>query len=102
AVENIEWFPFFKVNLTFPQYFQWIREYSPHLWDRIKAAVSNGVIELTGGCWVEPDIDIPWSESLVQQRLYGQLFYLPFLAIPAFISPKKYTQDIHNQKVHPD
>lgn len=76
AIENTQRFPFFTVSLTSPQYYQWIKEYAPQLWARVKAAVAAGRIEPVGGSWVEPDLDMPWGESLVRQRLYGQLFYL--------------------------
>ncbi len=76
AIENIQRFPFFTMSMTTPQYFQWVKDYAPGLWDLVKSAVAKGRIELTGGCWIEPDLDMPWGESLVRQRLYGQLFYL--------------------------
>lgn len=76
AVEHCAEFPFFRFAMTSPQYYDWIRCYSPSLWAQVKELVKKGQIEITGGMWIEPDLDMPCGESLVRQRLYGQLFYL--------------------------
>jgi alpha-mannosidase len=76
ALEYIEQFPYFKFAQTSPQYYQWIKAYSPKLWEKTKEQVKKGRFEPVGGMWIEPDLDLPWGESLVRQRLYGQLFYL--------------------------
>jgi alpha-mannosidase len=76
AVEHCKEFPFFTFAQTTPQYYDWIRCYDPKLWTEVKDLVKAGRIELTGGMWVEPDLDMPCGEALVRQRLYGQLFFL--------------------------
>ena len=85
ALEHIERYPFFAISLTSPQYFEWMEKYnsklpSPDLkrtiWDAICYQVDQGKIDLCGGSWIEPDLNIPCGESLIRQRLYGQLYYL--------------------------
>ncbi len=85
AIEHIQRYPFFKISLTTPHYFQWIKHYDRYLpspdskkslWQATCEAVASGKIDLCGGCWVEPDLNVPCGEALVRQRLYGQLFYL--------------------------
>ncbi|MHA1339147.1 MAG: glycoside hydrolase family 38 C-terminal domain-containing protein [Promethearchaeota archaeon] len=76
AVEHCELYPFFIFAQTSPQYYLWIKKYDKSLWEKVKQKVKEGRIEPTGGMWIEPDLEIPCGESLVRQRLYGQLFYL--------------------------
>ncbi|MGV9171172.1 MAG: alpha-mannosidase [Promethearchaeia archaeon] len=76
VVENFQKFPLFKFSQTTPQYYEWIRKLRPSLFSKIKTYEKKGRWALTGGMWVEPDTNLPSGESLVRQRLYGQLFYL--------------------------
>ncbi|QEE16751.1 alpha-mannosidase [Promethearchaeum syntrophicum] len=85
ALEHIEKYPFFAISLTSPQYFEWMEKYSKKLpspdpdrtmWEAICYQVDQGKIELCGGSWIEPDLNIPCGEALIRQRLYGQLYYL--------------------------
>jgi len=85
TLEHIEKYPFFVMSLTSPQYFEWMEKYNKKLpspdpnrtiWDAICYQVGQGKIDLCGGSWIEPDLNIPCGESLIRQRLYGQLYYL--------------------------
>ena len=76
AVENCERYPFLTFSQTSPQYYAWIKRYAPELWIKVKEKVAEGRIELSGGMWVEPSLDMVAGEVLVRQRLYGQLFFL--------------------------
>jgi alpha-mannosidase len=85
ALEHIEKYPFFVMSLTSPQYFEWMEKYNKKLpsldpnrniWDAICYQVDQGKIDLCGGSWIEPDLNIPCGESLIRQRLYGQLYFL--------------------------
>jgi alpha-mannosidase len=85
AMEHIKKYPYFSISLTSPQYFEWIKTYdtalhSPahptSLWDATKKYVAAGKIDICGGSWIEPDLNVPSGEALIRQRLLGQLFYL--------------------------
>ncbi len=85
ALEHIEKYPFFVMSLTSPQYFEWMEKYNEKLpspdpnrtiWDAICYQVDQGKIDLCGGSWIEPDLNVPCGEALIRQRLYGQLYYL--------------------------
>src|SRR6056297_1058322 len=80
ALDHIDELPYFTYTQPSPQYYQWIKdtdpEYISKLYPRIKKAERDGRWVLLGGCWVEPDTNLPCGESLVRQRLYGQRFYL--------------------------
>jgi alpha-mannosidase len=57
-----------------PQQLYWMKHEQPALFDRVKAAVAAGRIELQGSFWVEPDTNITGGESLVRQALVGRRF----------------------------
>lgn len=76
AVEHCKMYPWLRFSQTTPQYYAWIKKYDKNLWKDVKSMVAERRIELTGGMWVEPDLDMPSGEALVRQRLYGQLFFL--------------------------
>ena len=57
-----------------PQQLFWMKHEQPALYERVKAAVAAGRIELQGSFWVEPDTNITGGESLVRQALVGRRF----------------------------
>ena len=85
SIKHIYKYPFFKISLTSPQYFEWMERYNASIpppidnrsmWAEIELAVKKNRIDLCDGSWVEPDLNVPCGESLVRQRLFGQLYYL--------------------------
>ena len=58
-----------------PQLYQWMKDYYPSLYDEVKARYAEGRWEVQGAMWVESDTNVPSSESLVRQLLYGKRFY---------------------------
>jgi alpha-mannosidase len=63
--------------------YEWIEQESPDLFAKIQQAVKKGDWELTGGMWIEPDLNLPSGESLIRQILYGKKYFL-----------EKFNQDI--------
>jgi len=57
-----------------PQQMAWMRDRHPALFDRMKAAVAAGRMEVQGSFWIEPDTNLPSGESLVRQALVGRRF----------------------------
>ncbi|MHA1300839.1 MAG: hypothetical protein ACTSO9_15585, partial [Candidatus Helarchaeota archaeon] len=76
ALEHMEMFPCFKFSCSTPQYFKWMEKYFPDKFKKIKDRVKEGRLELLGGMWIEPDMNLINGESIVRQRLYGQRYYL--------------------------
>lgn len=76
AVANLNRYPFFLFSQSSPQYYEWIKNFKPNLFNDIKKLVKEGRFEICGGMWIEADTNLPNGESLVRQRLYGQRFYL--------------------------
>ena len=57
-----------------PQQMAWMKAHQPALFERLKAAVAAGTIELQGSFWIEPDTNLPSGESLVRQAIVGRRF----------------------------
>ena len=75
GLANIEKYPDYVFGASQPQYFAWMKEYYPALWDRIVAAVAAGRIDVQGCMWVEADTNVSGGEALVRQILYGKRFW---------------------------
>jgi alpha-mannosidase len=55
--------------------YQWVEEYDPKLFSRIKAFAAAGRWEIIGGWFLQPDLNIPRGESLVRQVLTGRRYF---------------------------
>jgi len=75
ALELMERYPAYVYGASQPQLYQWMKDYYPALYQRIKKKVKEGKIEPLGGMWVEPDTSLTSGESLVRQFLYGKRFF---------------------------
>ncbi|WP_040950680.1 alpha-mannosidase [Gorillibacterium massiliense] len=72
----MEEYPGYLYTQSQPQLFAYLKDHDPMLYKKIKRRITEGRIELVGGMWVEPDLNIPSGESLMRQMLYGQRFYM--------------------------
>ncbi|MEO8261454.1 MAG: glycoside hydrolase family 38 C-terminal domain-containing protein [Pseudolysinimonas sp.] len=66
--------PGYVYGTSQPQQLFWIKQQHPALYERIKAAVGDGRIELQGSFWVETDTNLPGGESLARQAMVGRRF----------------------------
>jgi len=57
------------------QFYEWVEEEAPEIFERIKQHVKDGKWEIVGGMWVESDCNLPSGESLVRQILYGKKYF---------------------------
>ncbi|HUZ65978.1 MAG TPA: glycoside hydrolase family 38 C-terminal domain-containing protein, partial [Acetobacteraceae bacterium] len=67
--------PDFLFACSQAQHLAWVKARHPALYERIRARVAEGRFIPVGGMWVEPDTNLPGSESLARQLLYGQRFF---------------------------
>ncbi|MGB0439516.1 MAG: alpha-mannosidase, partial [Paracoccaceae bacterium] len=58
-----------------PQLYDYTAIDTPELFDDIRTRVREGRWEIMGGMWVEPDVNMPGSESLVRQILLGRQYF---------------------------
>ena len=74
ALNTIEQRDGYIYGTSQPQQLYWMKHEQPKLFERMKAAVAAGRIELQGSFWVEPDVNLPSGESLVRQAMFGRRF----------------------------
>lgn len=70
----MERYPDFHFCASQPQLYQWMKDYYPALYARIKSRIAEGRWDPVGALWVEPDTNVTAGESLVRQVLYGKRF----------------------------
>jgi alpha-mannosidase len=75
ALANIEKHPDYIFGSSQAQYFAWMKQHYPVLWDRVVAAVKAGRIDVQGCMWVEADTNLAGGEALVRQILHGRRFW---------------------------
>ena len=55
--------------------YEWVKEYDPALFTRIKALVSAGKWKIMGGWYLQPDGNMPAGESIIRQITAGHRFF---------------------------
>lgn len=55
--------------------YEWVEEYDPRLFTRIRNLVEAGRWHIMGGWYLQPDCNMPSGESLVRQVLYGRRYF---------------------------
>ena len=53
--------------------YQWVKDYEPALFARIRKLVKSGRWHVMGGWYVQPDCNMPSGESFVRQILLGHI-----------------------------
>lgn len=76
ALDRLEEFPDFVFTCSSAAYYEWLEEAFPDLFARIREYVAQGRWVITGGQYVQPDLNIPCGESLARHSLYSQRYYL--------------------------
>lgn len=76
AVSRLKEYPDVAFVASSAQFYQWVKEAEPALFDDIKTLIKQGRWNAVGGWWVEADTNCPLGESLVRQGLLGQQFFL--------------------------
>lgn len=79
ALDRMNETPDFSFTASSAQFYQWIADNDPAMLEEIRKRVSEGRWNITGGWWVEPDMNIPNGEAMVRQGLYGQLTFQKLL-----------------------
>src|SRR5215469_4267878 len=72
ALKRIEETPGFCYTHTSAAHYRWVERADPDLFAQVKQRIREGRWEVTGGWIVEPDCNIPSTESFVRQSLYGK------------------------------
>ncbi|MGX5679762.1 alpha-mannosidase [Schumannella luteola] len=68
--------PDFVFSCSSAQQYQWMKDYYPEVFERIKEKVAAGQFVPVGGMWVESDTNMPGSEAMARQFVAGKRFFL--------------------------
>ncbi len=74
-IMNLERYPFAYFGAGQAQLYQWIKEYYPTLFEKVKDLHRQGRWELQGATWVESDTNMISGESMLRQFYYGKKFF---------------------------
>jgi alpha-mannosidase len=86
AVTLLDEFPEFIFNHNESLTYEWVEEYDPPLFDRIKALVSSGRWHITGGWYLQPDLNLPGGETLVRVILEGRRYFAEKFGVRPVVS----------------
>lgn len=74
VIELMNKYPDYKFMCSQPQLYEYVKEQSPQLYEKIKSRVKEGRWEVEGAMWLEPDCNLVSGESFVRQLIYGKRF----------------------------
>ncbi|QNK56148.1 alpha-mannosidase [Paenibacillus sp. PAMC21692] len=75
AADFCEQFEGYVFNHNEAILYQWIEEYEPELFERIRKLVASGKWHIMGGWYLQPDCNMPSGESMVRQILAGRTYF---------------------------
>ncbi len=68
-------YPEYKYVFTTPYHYERLKEFHPHLYERVLEKIQQGQWTAKGSTYVETDMNMPGGESIVRQFLYGLDYY---------------------------
>lgn len=75
AVELLEEHPNLIFNHNEAVLYQWVKEYNPVLFGKIQSLVRAGRWAISGGWYLQPDVNMPGTESLIRHIAVGRRFF---------------------------
>ena len=83
AADFCEEFDGFVFNHNEALLYEWVEEYDPELFERIRRLADQGKWHIMGGWYLQPDCVMVSGESLIRQILYGRIYFQrKFHAVP--------------------
>ncbi len=56
-------------------YYRWVEENDPEMFEQIRARVAQGRWVLAGGMWIQPDMNTPCGESVARHLMHAQRYF---------------------------
>ena len=81
VVELMDEDPNLVYAMSSAQQFAWLEEHRPEVFDRVVEKVRAGRFLPVGGMWVESDTNMPGSEAMARQFVYGKRYFLDTFGI---------------------
>ena len=75
ALDRLNEYDDFVFTCSSAAYYKWVEEIDPDMFAEIKKMIKKGRWVPVNGWWVQPDCNMPSSESFARQALYSQLYY---------------------------
>jgi len=75
AADFCETYQDFVFNHNEALLYQWVADYEPQLFERIKKLVASGRWHIMGGWHLQPDCNMPSGESFIRQILSGRRYF---------------------------
>ncbi len=73
--ELTEEFEGFQFNHNESILYEWVKENSPALFEKLRSAVQNGKWNIIGGWYLQPDCNLPSGESMIRNIEKGKRFF---------------------------
>ncbi|MFE1167034.1 alpha-mannosidase [Nocardiopsis sp. NPDC058789] len=73
--------PEFVFAMSQAQQWAWLKEHRPEVFSRVVRAAEAGRFVPVGGMWVESDTNMPGSEALARQFVFGKRFFREELGV---------------------
>lgn len=86
ALDRMNENPDFIFTCACADYYRWVEESDPAMFEEIRARVKEGRWAVVGGMWIQPDMNAPSGESLVRQLLYSQRYFKEKLGVTATVA----------------
>lgn len=83
ALDRMKEFDDFIFTSSSAQFYEWIEENDPAMFEEIRQRIHEGRWILCGGWWVQPDCNIPSGESFARQALIAQNYFLKKFGVMA-------------------
>lgn len=75
ALDRMKEFDDFIFCCAGAQYYKWVEENDPAMFNELRERVSQGRWCIVGGWWIQPDCNMPDGETFVRHSLYGQRYF---------------------------
>ena len=81
ALQLMNEYPDYTYTQSAAQYYEWMQQKYPDIFQQIQQRVKEGRWEVVGGMWVEPDLNLPDGESQVRQILVAKNYFQKNLGV---------------------
>ena len=81
AVELLREHPTLIFNHNEALLYHWVKDYAPGLFGQIQELVAAGRWAISGGWYLQPDVNLPGTESLIRQMAVGRRFFRAHFAV---------------------
>jgi alpha-mannosidase len=75
AVTLLDEYPELIFNHNEAVLYEWVKEHDPFLFEEIREKVKQGKWFVSGGWYLQPDVNLPDTESIIRHILYGREFF---------------------------